>query len=125
VVTGRLGAAAVRATRERYGPAPLRRYAADLIVPREIRAQCALLKGIALRYVMRRPGSEGRYAGEQALLLELVDALTARVPDALDPVFGPLWSAADDDAARLRVIVDQVASLTDAAAIAWHAKLVG
>jgi dGTPase len=55
VLTGRLVAAAVAATRARHGDGPLRRYAADLVVPRTTRAQCALLKGIALRYVMRRP----------------------------------------------------------------------
>ena len=48
-----------------------------------------------------------------------------RAPDGLDPVFAPLWRAAPDDAARLRVVIDQVASLTDPAAVAWHARLVG
>ena len=106
-----------------YGDGPLDRYEADLAVPREVRAQCALLKGIALRYVMRRVGSVERYAREQELLRELVAALVMRAPDGLDPVFAPLWRAAPDDAARLRVIVDQVASLTDPAAIAWHRSL--
>jgi len=54
-------AAAVSATRKEFGAGPLRRYAADLIVPRRTRAECALLKGLALRYVMRRPGADGRY----------------------------------------------------------------
>ncbi|HEY2673553.1 MAG TPA: deoxyguanosinetriphosphate triphosphohydrolase, partial [Rugosimonospora sp.] len=39
--------------------------------------------------------------------------------------FAPLWMAAPDDGARLRVIIDQVASLTDPAAISWHRRLVG
>src|SRR6185436_4644473 len=56
LLIGRFVAAAVDATRERYGDGPLRRYEADLVVPRAVRAQCALLKGIALRFVMRRPG---------------------------------------------------------------------
>jgi dGTPase len=34
------------------------------------------------------------------------------------------WHAAADDAARLRVVIDQVASLTDASAIGWHRRLV-
>jgi dGTPase len=33
------------------------------------------------------------------------------------------FEAADSDAARLRVVVDQVASLTDASAVAWHQRL--
>jgi dGTPase len=123
VLTGRFAAAAHRATRAAYGDGPLRRYAADLVVPRLTRAQCALLKGIALRYVMRRPGSAERYSRELTVLGELVAALLDRAPGALDPVFAPMWVAAGDDAARLRVVIDQVASLTDPAALAWHGRL--
>lgn len=120
VVTGRFIAAATDATRERAGGGTLRRYAADLIVPRRTRAQCALLKGMALRYVMRRRGMEPWYARQREILTELVEVLADRAPDGLDPVFAPMWRAAGDDAARLRVVVDQVASLTDPAAVAWH-----
>jgi dGTPase len=123
LLIGRFASAAVEATRQQYGDEPLRRYEADLIVPRQVRVQCALLKGIALRYVMRRPGSEERYARERDVLRELVAALVVRAPDALDPVFAPLWRSAGDDAARLRVVIDQVASLTDTAALAWHQRL--
>ena len=124
VLTGRFVSSVVAATEARHGPGPHRRYAADLVVPRRIRAQCALLKGIALRYVMRRPGASGRYDRQRELLAELVAALLDRAPDALDEVFAPLWRDAPDDAARLRVGIDQVASLTDPAALAWHARLV-
>ena len=83
----------------------------------------ALLKGIALRYVMRRPGVEVWHDRQQEILRELVAVLARRAPDALDPVFAPLWRAAGDDAARLRVVIDQVASLTDPAAVDWHRRL--
>jgi dGTPase len=125
LLIGRFVSAAVEATRQRHGDEPLRRYEADLIVPRQVRAQCALLKGIALRYVMRRPGSSERYAREREVLRDLVAALVVRAPDALDPVFAPLWHAAVDDPSRLRVVIDQVASLTDTAALAWHQRLHG
>ncbi|MEH0845480.1 deoxyguanosinetriphosphate triphosphohydrolase [Micromonospora sp. CPCC 205711] len=124
VLTGRFVSTVVSATRERFGSGPHRRYAADLVVPRRIRAQCALLKGMAWRYVMRRAGARARYERQREILAELVAALADRAPDVLDPVFAPLWRAAGDDAARLRVVVDQVASLTDPAALAWHARLV-
>jgi len=123
VLTGRFVAAAVSATRDGYGSGPLSRYAADFVVPRQVRAQCALLKGIALRYVMRRRGAESRRLHQQDVLRELVSVLSSRAPDELDAVFAPLWRAAPDDPARLRVVVDQVASLTDPAATAWHRRL--
>lgn len=125
VLTGRFVSAAVSSTQAKFGSSRLRRYAADLIVPREIRAQCALLKGIALRYVMRRDGVEAWYAQQREMLVSLVGALLARSPDGLDPVFAPLWVRARDDAARLRVVIDQVASLTDPTAVRWHRRLIG
>jgi dGTPase len=125
VLTGRFVAAAVEATRAGHGEAPLRRYAADLVVPRRTRAQCALLKGMALRYVMRRVGAEPRYERQREVLTDLVRVLSERAPDGLDAVFAPLWKAAGDDSTRLRVVIDQIASLTDPAATTWHRQLLG
>ena len=123
-LTGRLVSAAVNATREVYGGRRLRRYDADLVVPHLERARCALLKGIALRYVMRRRGTEPWYDEQRQILRELVRVLGENAPEGLDLVFGPLWKEASDDGARLRVVIDQVASLTDPAAVAWHKRLV-
>ena len=94
-------------------------------MPREVRARCAVLKGIALRYVLRRPGSVARLERQQQILADLVAGLADRAPEALDAVFAPLWRAAGNDASRLRVVVDQVASLTDPAAVERHARLFG
>ncbi|MGV2919184.1 hypothetical protein RMO59_24850, partial [Streptomyces alfalfae] len=44
-------------------------------------------------------------------------------PDGLDPQFRALYEAASDDRAAQRVVVDQIASLTDAAARALHARM--
>jgi dGTPase len=125
VLTGRFIAGAVSATRAEYGDGSLSRYTCDLIVPRRIRAQCALLKGIALRYVMRRAGVAAWRDRQQEILRELAAVLTLRAPEALDAVFAPRWRAATDDRERLRVVVDQVASLTDPAAVDWHRRLGG
>jgi dGTPase len=123
VLTGRFVSAALAATWRASGDRPLSRYDAALVVPRRTRAECALLKAMALHYVMRRPGADGRYGYQRDILAGLVEALSKRGADALDAVFAPLWLAAPDDASRLRVVVDQVASLTDPGAIAWHGRL--
>lgn len=123
LTTGRFVAAAVNATQLKYGFNPLRRYDADLIIPPAERAHCALLKGIAQRYVMQRRGIEPWYEEQRQILTELVTVLSDRAPAGLDKVFAPLYEEAADDAARLRVIIDQVACLTDPAAIAWHRTL--
>ena len=124
-LTGRFVSAAVLATRERAGDGPLRRYAADLVVPRRVAAECALLKAVAGRYVMNRRDVTTVQSRQRELLTELIDLLADRAPAALDPALRPDWLAAPDDAARLRVVVDQVAGLTDLSAPAWHARLAG
>jgi dGTPase len=43
----------------------------------------------------------------------------------LDAAFAADFAEAADDGARLRVVVDQVASLTDPSAQAWHQRLLG
>ncbi|HEY1119113.1 MAG TPA: hypothetical protein VGE43_15475, partial [Acidimicrobiales bacterium] len=60
---------------------------------------------------------------QRELLAELVAVLAHRGPDALERPFADDWRGAADDAARLRVIIDQVASLTDASAVTWHHAL--
>jgi dGTPase len=124
-LTGRFAGAAIHATRAAYGDQPLARYAAQLVVPSAIAAECALLKALAAHYVMARPGAAERQAGERALLCELVEAISARAPKTLEPHLAAAWRTAPDDRARLRVVIDQVAQLTDAAARAWHARLTG
>jgi len=119
---GRFCDAALGATRP-AGSAPLSRYAADLAVPRQQRLECALLKGVTADYVMGRVGADATQARERDVLTELVAALADGAPGTLDPMFRPEFESAGSDAARLRVIIDQVASLTDTSATAWHAKL--
>ncbi|WP_101254218.1 deoxyguanosinetriphosphate triphosphohydrolase [Streptomyces barkulensis] len=122
---GRFCLAAEGATRAAYGSGRLTRYGARLVVPRAARLECDVLKAVADRYVMQRPDQE-RLRGEQRdILAGLAQALIARAPDGLDPQFRALFSQAGDDRARLRVIVDQIASLTDASARRLHARLTG
>ena len=123
-LVGRFVVAATDATRARNGDRPLRRYAADLVVPGWARAEVALLKAVALRYVMSDPRRLAMQARQRELLAELGTALLAGAPAALDPVLAEDWTAAPDDAARLRVVVDQVALLTDQQAVTRHAVLV-
>ena len=99
------------------------RYAADLVVPRRQRLECALLKAITARYVMNRAGVVAAQARERELLTELTYAVERGAPQTLDPLLRPSWDAAGTDAARRRVVIDQVASLTDTSAIAWHHRL--
>ncbi|WP_406140052.1 deoxyguanosinetriphosphate triphosphohydrolase [Streptomyces sp. NBC_01089] len=120
---GRFCLAAESATRASYGTGPLTRYAAELVVPRRARLECAVLKAVADRYVMQREEQERLRIDQRVVLAELADALTARAPEGLDPQFRALFEAASGERGRKRVIVDQIASLTDTAARSLHARL--
>ncbi|MFG2922075.1 deoxyguanosinetriphosphate triphosphohydrolase [Streptomyces sp. NPDC048305] len=122
---GRFCLAAEAATREAYGPGRLRRYTAQLIVPREARNECAVLKAVAVRYVMQRAEQETIRADQRIVIAELAAALTARAPEGLEPQFHALYATAPDDRARKRVLVDQIAALTDASARSLHRTLTG
>ncbi|MFF3329756.1 deoxyguanosinetriphosphate triphosphohydrolase [Streptomyces sp. NPDC002888] len=122
---GRFCLAAEAATRAAYGGGRLTRYGAELVVPHETRLECAVLKAVADRYVMQRAEQTRLRADQRIVVTELAEVLTARAPDGLDPQFRALFEAAPDDRARKRVIVDQIASLTDTSARSLHARLTG
>ncbi|MCF3180372.1 deoxyguanosinetriphosphate triphosphohydrolase [Streptomyces polychromogenes] len=120
---GRFCLAAESATREAYGSGPLTRYAAELVVPRRARNECAVLKAVADLYVMQRDEQERLRADQRIVLAELAEALSARAPEGLDPQFRAIFDAAPDDKARKRAVIDQIACLTDASARSLHARL--
>jgi len=123
-LVGRFALAAERETRDQYGDGDLTRYNANLVVPRAQRVEVALLKAIATVYVLNATTAQKRYDDEQILIKELVAAVLESAPASLESFFLQDWDAATTDAAKLRVVIDQVASLTDPGAIMMHQKLV-
>ncbi len=105
-------------------PGPFVRYATDLVVPEETVAEITVLKAVAAHYVMQDATRVALQVRQRELLTELVAALLRTEGEDLDEAFAEDWKQAGDDAARTRVVIDQVASLTDASAVAWHRRLV-
>jgi len=121
---GRFARAATAATREHYDVPVLTRFHGRVIVPRVIEAEMAALKGIIGAFVVSIEGRKGLYKEQRRVLTRLATALWER-PGNLDRLHAEDFAAAASDAARKRVVVDQVASLTDRFAIEWHARLIG
>ena len=121
---GRFAQAAEVATQEKYGDGDLTRYSANLVVPRAQRVEVALLKSMAGHYVINADDSQIRYADQQKLLTELVEAILQSAPTTLEGFFLQDWQQAQSDQQRLRVVIDQVASLTDPGAVALHNRLI-
>ncbi len=111
---GRFAQGAQRATRDQFGDGRLSRYSADLIVPREERVEVALLKSFAAHYIFRAEESKERYLHERALIHRLAEGLLASDGQLLERNLATGWRQADDRQ-RLRIVVDQIASLTDPA----------
>jgi len=118
---GRFAVAVERATRERHGDGPLIRHGASLVVPTDVRAETVVLKAVAAHYVMLAAERAVLYESQREMLAALVAAYEAD-PTRLDPDLRGDWDRADGDAGALRVIVDQVASLTDVRALALHRR---
>ncbi|MRG61583.1 deoxyguanosinetriphosphate triphosphohydrolase [Agromyces sp. CFH 90414] len=121
---GRFAHAATDATRAAFPLASLIRFDADVVVPRAIQAEIAVLKGIVATFVMSRNTRQPIYAQQRSILTGLADVLLAGGDRHLDPGFADDWREAGDDRARKRVVVDQVQSLTDQSALAWYERLV-
>jgi dGTPase len=121
---GRFAGAATRATRQAAGLRELVRFGADVVVPEEIRAEIAVLKGTVAAFVMSKNTRQPIYAHQREMLTELADTLLEHGPAELDSGFADDWDRAAEPAARKRAVVDQVASLTDQSAIAWYERLV-
>jgi dGTPase len=121
---GRFAHEAVQATRDAYPLGSLARFGADVVIPRDTLAEIAVLKGIVAANVMSTNSRQPIYTRQRFLLIELADALWVAGPAQLDRAFADDFTAASDDAARRRVIVDQVASLTDQSAMSWHDRVV-
>lgn len=122
---GRFAVAAQRATTQVWGPGPLVRYGADVEVPQETRDEITVLKSIAAHYIMRSDERAEQLIDQRKTLTALVDLLVETGDRHLDPEFAEDHRAAADDAARRRVVIDQVASLTDVSARLWAETLLG
>jgi len=122
---GRFALAAEQETREHFGDGDLTRYAANLLVPRAQRVEVALLKSMAGYYIIRAEKSQERYAKQQEVIIDLVEAVRESAPETLESFFLQEWQRASTEEEKMRVVIDQVSSLTDVGAYALHQQLLG
>lgn len=123
-LVGRFARAATAATREHFAAPVLTRYRGRVIVPRVIEVEMAVLKGVLGAFVVSIEGRKGLYKEQRRVLKRLATALWER-PEHLDRLHSEEFAHASSDAAKRRVVVDQVATLTDRFAIEWHSRLIG
>ena len=113
-LVGRYVGATVQATRAAKEPQlELGRQHGNLAVPVRAQGEVKLLKTIAVLYVMDEPVHLARQDRQRERIYRVFDYLSAGAPGALDPMFRLWFNRAETDAERQRVIVDQIASMTE------------
>lgn len=109
---GRFVRSTVGATRKEYGDGPLIRYGANLIVLSPMREEIEVLKALAHVAIRQRPNVEAERLEQRGVITNLAKDLVSN-PANLEPIYRQWFATADTDDQKLRVIVDQIASLTD------------
>ena len=124
-LTNRFTQAAVTETRRQYGNGRLTRYNAELCVPGWARAQVTWFRALNLHYVLHEPARQQRRRHQREMLAELYSALHDQAPEALDPASARAWASAGSDNARVRIVVDSIAAMTEPEVVDHHERLLG
>lgn len=116
-LVGRYVGATIKATEEGnadlIAAGELGREKGQLYVPELARAEVKLLKTIAVLYVMDEPAHLRRQDRQRERIFRVYDYLSAGAPGSLDAMFAGWWRRAETDAERQRVVIDQIASMTE------------
>ncbi|MGJ4082233.1 deoxyguanosinetriphosphate triphosphohydrolase [Corynebacterium macclintockiae] len=112
-LVSRFVTAAVTGTRQQFGEEALGRFAADLVIPEPVQAEVTLLKSVAVLYVMDEARHLANQQRQRERIFRVTDYLWRGGSGALDPMFSSWFDAAASDREARRVVIDQVASLTE------------
>ncbi|MFM6980632.1 MAG: deoxyguanosinetriphosphate triphosphohydrolase [Micrococcales bacterium] len=121
---GRFVRSTTDASYESAGDENFARYSSSIVIPAEVKAEIAVLKGIVSVFLMSLESRRGHYEWQRLILTELADALLSKAGKELDAYSSGAWQQAGDEVSQRRVIVDQIACLTDQSALDWHHRLV-
>lgn len=110
-LVGRYVGSTIAATKAKGGE--LGRQHGTLATYPEAEREVKLLKTLAVLYVMDDPGHLARQDRQRDRIFRVFDYLTLGAPGALDPMFRQWFIEADTEAERARVVVDQIASMTE------------
>ena len=91
-------------------------------MPDDARYEVTALKALAATFVMNRAGADEMYARQRQQIKDLVEFLSQDPESSLDRFHSNLWVEATSPAAKFRVVIDQVAALTDVSLVQWHQR---
>ena len=114
-LVGRFVNATIAASRAHYD-GEFGRYQGSLTIPPDIEAEVGLLKTVAVRYVMHNTDHLKAQERQYDRIFRVATWLLKTGEGGLDPVLWEDWKdacAVGDDARRMRLVVDQIASYTE------------
>jgi dGTPase len=119
-----IGSFVSRTTEAAAAQGRVTRYSGVINVPEDVLLEIAVLKGVVAAFLMTHESRKPYYEYQRAILGELASALLSLNGRELDSFASAAWAKARTEEQEYRVIVDQVACLTDQSAIKLHHRLV-
>lgn len=99
------------------------RYKKNLLIPEHVSEEIAVLKGLVATFLMTSDARQGYYQAQRELLVELADAIY-QTGVGFDHVTQYYFDNAETAVQKKRAVVDAVANMTDAHALALHKDLI-
>jgi dGTPase len=109
---GRFAIAAEDLTKEHYSGA-LTRFNANLMIPTEIKNEVAFLKSLTGFYIINHHRQQKNYQAQKLVLKEIANWISQNPQERISPFYLESFNSAANENAAKRVIIDQVASMTD------------
>ncbi|WP_089158575.1 deoxyguanosinetriphosphate triphosphohydrolase [Corynebacterium glutamicum] len=112
-LVGRYVGSTIESTKKTHAGIDVGRMHGDLIIPETAASEVKLLKTLAVLYVMDDPGHLARQNRQRDRIFRVFDYLVLGAPGSLDPMYRQWFIEADSESEQIRVIVDQIASMTE------------
>ncbi len=112
-LVGRYVGSIIESTKKTHAGIDVGRMHGDLIIPETAASEVKLLKTLAVLYVMDDPGHLARQNRQRDRIFRVFDYLVLGAPGSLDPMYRQWFIEADSESEQIRVIVDQIASMTE------------
>lgn len=120
---GRFVYAAIQETKHVLRVQSVHRSEMSVVVAPQILCEIAVLKGIVAASIMKRDSRKPYYEQQRNMLHNIANFFWQTGSKHMERIYQDRWEEAESEDRKQRIVVDQVAGLTDQAAIAWDLRI--